>query len=487
MLEINAIDKSKYVNENSLKIENILTRQVDTCTFQIISHTGHEYKPEIGDEVVVYDRGEKIFAGNIIKITEAVQSYKCIIYNIECKDYTDLMDSKLVVKTYSKYTVAQIIEDIKDNYMPAGFTTTNVVCTKTVDYVGFNYEQPSKCLQILADLVSYDWYVDYDKDIHFFAKESNSAPFNLEDDNNSYIFNSLKINKNKSQLRNVIYVRGGEYLGNTITADQIADGTQAEFWLPYKFSGIKVFVDGVEKTVGVDYINTFDDYECLYNFEQKLVRFPDGSKPTNGQTFRVSGNPYLPVLVKVRDNASVSQYGDREYKIIDNTIKTKQGARERAKAELEAYKSNLVEASFKTIKNGLRSGQYINVQSDSRNIDEDYLINKVVMKLWSIDKFIYDVFLVSFKTFGIIEFLQMILMGENAKIKVNPDEILDVVESVYEDLNIADSLAMAITSELPGVPTLTETLTAYYHTPPFKWAPWSKKSFKFRWGLSEWS
>jgi hypothetical protein len=488
-VNIASVDKTKYVERGSLKIDNILTRQVDTCSFKIVSHTGHAYIPAVGDEVIVYDNDgvTKLFAGHIIKLVDSSENYKTGSYDIMCKDYTDVMDGKLVVEVYNTKTVNEIIADIISQYLPAGFTGTNVNCTKTVNYISFNYEQPSKALQRLADLVNYDWYVDYDKDIHFFDKESNSAPFSLTDTSNNYVYSSLKIEKDKSQMRNVVFVRGGEYLGNTITAELVADGEQVNFPLAYKFSGLVVTVNGTNKTVGIDYISNAADYDCLHNFQEKIVKFPDATKPTVGQIVKAIGKPYLPVIVKVTDNVSSSAYGEKQYKIIDKSIKSKEGARDRAKADLQSYKDVLSEGGFQTITSGLRSGQYINVQSTARTLDEDFLINKVSMVLWNDKQFIYNVSLVSKQTFGIIEFLQKLLMNDNSQIEINADEIIDIIESLYEDVSISESIAVATNKSITEGAVLSETTTAYNHTPPFKWCPYSHKSFSFRWNLSSWS
>ena len=134
----------------------------------------------------------------------------------------------------------------------------------------------------------------------------------------------------------------------------------------------------------------------------------------------------------------------------------------------------------------MRAGQYINVQSTVRDIDEDFLINKVVMKMWNNDQFVYDVSLISTQTFGVIEFLQKLLMDENAKIEINKDENVDVIETIYENLSMLETVAAADVGVVCATLDMVQTTTAYYHTPPFKWAPYAKKSFRFRWDLSEW-
>jgi len=633
-----------YIEKKSLKIENILTSQVDNCSFNVLTDT--MFKPVVGDEVKVYDGDDKIFAGHIARVTEGVKAVKLYQYKCQCKDYTNEMDGKLVIGTYSNKTVNEIISDIVvnycdgdgyslefdgiDDYVELGdnfpevttggtysislwfntaniaqagtlinispgaasadrnginlsgsyvrggywngsayvgkrslltgldnkwnhvvlinnsgtislylngvgtditgisslnaenkiglnasaaftgkidkghiynraltaaevenlykgtpptsgliaewnmnegtgstiedtagsndgtiygatwstetpsiediFTVHNVNCSNVVNHIAFNYEQPSKCLQILAKLVGYDWYIDYDRDIHFFSKETDVAPFYLTDTGANYIYNSLKIKRDNSQLKNVIFVRGGEYLGDVVTAEIEADGNSRFFPTNYKFDfdDIKVRIDAAVKTVGVDFTDDPDSYDCLHNFNEKVVKFRENNKPADGEIVKVSGKPYIPVIVRSRSQESINANGERQYKIIDKSIKTKDSARERGVAELESYKNSLSEGSFITHKKGLRSGQLINISSAFRNINEDFLINRVTMTVRGVNTLWYQVFIVSVKTFGMIEFLQKLLMAENRSIVIGKDEIIDILWSVEESMAVLD-------------------------------------------------
>ena len=50
-----------------------------------------------------------------------------------------------------------------------GFTTNHVQTGNfLIPSIKFNYQQPSKALQSLANLVGWDWFIDPNKDLHFF-------------------------------------------------------------------------------------------------------------------------------------------------------------------------------------------------------------------------------------------------------------------------------------------------------------------------------
>jgi len=433
----NDVDRTKNIDRNSLRIENILTSEVDNCFLRILYYGSKTFKPTVGDEIKIYDGADKIFAGIVVRITEHLLSAKLIAFDIECSDYTYFADKKLVAKTYSSQTINNIIADIASTYL-TDFTTVNVSCDITIDYVAFNYEQPSKCFQRLAELVGYDWYIDYDKDIHFFSKETNLAPFNLTDTNGYYIFKSLKIIRDISQIKNVVYVRGGEYLADWFTENQFGDGAKRDFKTAYKYNSIEVKVGGASKTVGIDYVDDPDDYDCLYNFNEKVVKFKDANKPGDGVAVDISGYPYVPVIVEAKDQDSIDENGEYWFKIIDKSIKTKAGARERGKGELAAYSGRISEGSFITYKKGLRSGQLINIQSTIRDLDENFLINRVSAKMRTEDEMMYNVSLVSTKTMGIIEFLQKLLMADDRKLTINEDEVVDKLWSGEETFTVQE-------------------------------------------------
>lgn len=437
-IQFNSIDKTNFVEWRSFKISNILTRQIDTCSFIIKNYGTKTFVPVNEDDVKVYDGATLIFAGVVERIVERVNGAKILIFEIKCADYTRLADRKRVAETYSEKTVNYIIDHIKDNYL-SGFTDTNVDCDIVLDFVAFNYESPSKCFEQLADLVGYDWYIDYDKDIHFFTNEANPAPFDLSDDGGKYIFESLKLKRDTSQLRNIVYVRGGEYLGDWFTENQFGDATKRDFKTAYKYSSIEVKVAAVAKTVGIDNVDDPADYDCLYNFNEKVVKFRADNKPGNAVAVDISGYPYAPVIVEASDTDSIDDYGEFEYIIIDKSIKTKKGARERGAGELKTYATKISEGSFKTYESGLKAGQKITIQSTIRDINEEFIINRVDIRMRTFEEMEYTISLVSTKTFGIIETLAKLLLDGDKKIAINEDEVVDKLWTVEETIEFTDS------------------------------------------------
>jgi len=465
---INGVDKTKSIEFGSLKIKNIITRKRDLCNFIIKSYIGDVFTPAVGREVVITDGGVKIFAGVITELENTSRSFKIIRWKIKCQDYTRLLDQKLVADTFESQTVDAIIASLQSDYFPAGFTINNVDAPVLVNSIKFNYKPLIKCIEELADLINYDYYIDFNKDLHFFAKEKNAAPFDIQDDNGSYRHNTLVIRRDNSQIANSVVVRGGEYLGETFSSDIECNGVDFVFPLPYKFSEFKATLTGNVLNVGTDFLSDPNDFDALHGFQEKVIRFKSTDTPSNGALLVVSGKPNLPVITKVKNQPAIdamvsAEGGDGLYEklIIDKSIRTKAGARQRATGELVTYAETISDGEFETETSGLFAGQEILVNSASRGVNEKFIINRVTITQFSNDTFVYKVSLISTKSLDLIDILQKLLLAESKKLEINEDETIDLVEGYDEQMTIEDAVEFSLEHNLQTETiVIGETFTA---------------------------
>jgi len=434
-------DKSNDVMPSSFSLDRALTNQIDVCSFQMTRINQVGTKPTMLDLVEIVEDGTAIFGGQVVEMSEEISSNNTEIFTIVAKDFSYDMDRFLVTNSYEDTTVNAIITDIKDNWLPAGYTVTNVDAPVQIGYISFNYEYPTKCLQQLADLVNYDWYVDANKNIYFKAKTATPASFGLTDTNGKYHFNSLKVKTDIKNLRNTIYVRGGNYKGDTYSETLVADGEAVVYKQGFRYSNLAVTVDAVAQTVGADNLHDPADYDVLYNFSEKALKWREDNKPAAADVISVTGLPHIPILIKKSDTASQNDNGIFEFKVIDKSINSRQGARERADAELNSWKDEINEGSFSTNEAGLDVGQIINVQSDIRQLDIDFVITRISTR-FDIDptKFIHSVTLATTKTYGMIEFLQGLLMQRDKEITIDTDETIEIIITLADEMGLGDSL-----------------------------------------------
>jgi len=435
-LKINGTDRTSKVVWNTVQMSDVLNEKVDTVSFAINKHAGSTYAPAVGDTVEVLDT-TTIYKGLILSIKKVTDGHAIVRYEVDCVDNTHYLNRVLVAETFTSTTINDIIDDLVANYAPT-FTTTNVNAPVAVETITFNRISVTEALQKLAKLSNYSWYVDYNNDIHFFEKNTEAAPFNISDTSNNYIYDSLEVSEDISQLRNKVFIRGGEAEGDPRTEEFDGDGTKKFFKLSNKFASLPtVTVGGVGKTVGVDFLDDEADFDVLWNFNETYIKFT--TAPAAGtNNVDVTGIPLYDILVQVEDPASISTYGVSEFARTDTTISSKQEAYDFAVAELEAYANKISEASFSTYTSGLRSGQVITVNSTQRGVNEDFLIQRVSFSMVSKNVGMYRVELATLKTITLIDFLINQLRQSGEQIRDTENILLQKFAKFAESVSIAE-------------------------------------------------
>ena len=455
-IDIDSIDKTSSVQFLSLSINDNINQQRDTCKFRVKKiSTG--FSPDVNSEVEIYDGATKIFGGIITKINIKTEVADLLIYEVTAVDYSILLDRRLILERYRNTLVSTIISGLLTKYDTEGFTMNNVVGNFQLGSMTFNRITFSEALQKMAESIGYSWYVDYNKDIHFFPKNEEPAPFNLTDTSENYIWNSLDVSNSIEQLRNAVFVEGGEEIGlprtEEFTVSGANDEERAYVRLAHKFANTPdVEINGVAQTVGTEFLNDDADFDCMWSFQEKYIRFTEGNIPDIDDDVEVSGDPLFPVIVRVQSPVSINQYGLYEFVIRDTSIRSRDEAKERALAELRAYQNGVVESSFSTYEKGLRSGQVININSAIRGVNESFLIQRVSFSMRTQDSGVWNVELATLRTLGIINFLQFLLKDKGVREGES--------ETLLTFLNFDDSV---------GVTDNFEILDS--SSPPYMWMP----------------
>jgi hypothetical protein len=444
-ITIGGVDRTSLIQFGSLQKTDALNSQADTLNFSILYYAGQTWRPEVNAEVIMTVDSVKEFGGKIISISKEIRSDGVVKYSIRCKDYSYDADRLLVNEEYKNKTVAEIITDFVATYA-SDFTTAGVSCDINIVKIVFNRESVSACLKRLASLTNYSWYIDYEKDIHFYSKNTEPAPFNITDDDENCIADSLEASEDFSQIRNRVFIKGGEVEGDPRTETFDGDGSKKQFVLANKFASVPaVTVGGVSKTVGIDYLDNEDDFDCFWSFSSvpQYVRFKTATTPGAGtNNISVTGNPLYSLVVQVSEPASIAQYGVFEVAKTDKTIKSRETAVQLARSEIEAYKDGLIEGSFDTYTPGLRSGQIINVNSVVLNINEDFLIQRVTFKMINDTTGYYQVTLATLRTVTIIDFLIGLLTAGDRLIEDTGETAVEKTEFPLEHLTIEDSVTV---------------------------------------------
>lgn len=453
LVTIDGTDRTSNIVFPSMRKEDNLNQQVDTLEFKIRKYGSLTYRPNLGDEVVVARSGDTIFGGVITRITENVIAAKILEFTVECADYSHFLKRQVVTERYSNTTVDAIVDALIADYTTDGFTTVNVASGHSIESISFNRLTVADCLQKLADALSFSWYVDYDKDIHFFPRNTETGSA-LTDTSGNYIFDSLEIVEDLTQVRNSVIVQGGEAISDTPRTEKFnGDGAKDTFALANKYDSLPtVTVGGTPQTVGVEFLDDDASFDVMWNYNEKYLRFTSGNVPGSGtNNIEVSGTYLYPIVVAVPSPASQVQYGLYEFAITDKSIRSQNEAVNRAYAELQGYQNELYEGGFRTYTDGFRSGQVINISSTQRAKNVDVLIQSVtaVPRDANGTQFEYEVRFATMRSIGIIEYLQSQLRSKEV--------IVDDLETLLNFFPLTDTV------------TSTDSITISDSAGPYKY------------------
>jgi hypothetical protein len=477
-IKINTVDVTDQIEQGSLEVVQRITNQVDTANFSVRKAGSKTLTPSYGDEVEVYDGATKIFGGTVLSVQQAPTSgVGGIEYFVHCVDHNYTFDKLLASKTYTGQSITAIITDLVSSYAPT-FTVTNVNSGFIPEKIVFNQVPLTTCLKRLADIVNYDWYIDEDKDVHFFQKYANIAPFNLTDTDGNHIYKTLRRTSDGSQIANRIKVRGGEYDSETYSDSITVSGDESKaFSLPYKFANLTVTLDTgggpVSQNVGIDFINDFSTDDVLYNFQNQMIRFENNL--TDGDVIAFTGNPKVPVFAVAEDPVSIAEYGKIEKLLRDGSIESNTVARRRANAELYLYAEPVIDASFGTHTAGLRAGMLITIQSTNQSIaTEELIIKNLSFRMRGHDTFEYKVDCVSTKRYDFINLLQKLLEPEarasderETSEEIFSDTQAVTVEELYEVVSAQEDFQQVEVQENYEIDPLGADTNAIYVLGPY--------------------
>ncbi len=451
MIEVKIDSVVQKFSQNTLEIEWGFTNEPGKARFVVKDSLGDI----IGSRVDIEQDSVLIWSGTVVNVNQIVDGM-LKVYRVEVSDNNYDFDRKKVAKSYNDTNAKVVVEDIVDNFTD-GFTTNAVqgegISIKTLRA---NYEEPSRMLSKLADEINWKWYVDKDKDVHFFPPGYENAPFNLTDENGKYFWRSLWIDTDILDMKNRVFVRGGELKQAISEANAIdkyeADGETKTFPLFYKYSGVGVTVGGDAQTVGVDPIDEQrlqdDDVDVLYRFNPSAIRFKEDL--TAGSIVRVFGDAHIPIIIDAQDDESILERGERQHFVLRRDVESIEEAQEIANATLEKFKKGTQSGSFITQEDGLRPGQKINIQSDERGIDDDFIIYRVgAVDSGSILE--YRVDFISTSKIEFMDIMERLLENEKRNIEISPNEKVQRTRSVDDSFGASDNPVEFETTSMPYV------------------------------------
>lgn len=329
-----------------------------------------------------------------------------------------------------------------------GFTINETIRgSQKFSDVRVQYKKVTATIEELAKTQGNFWFMDYERNLHFFEKTWLTAPFSIDDTSEN--FWKLKITADITKLKNRQTVRWWIAPDQNRTEQIIVSDGEGESWrVDYPFKDMEIFVDtwgwDVQKTVWTENLVEATTVDYLSNFNEKTIRRWNDSKLNSWDKIRLSYFAYKDIRAQVSDITSISAtkallWGDGivDGSVISDTwIRTFEDARARWQAELAAYSNAIITVTFETEVDWLSAWQLIHVTDTLRWTDDNFLIQKVTKRQKSEKDFTYSVSCAS-TMFWLTEFFQLLLKRSD-KLLIDVSEIVDVVIALNEVLVITD-------------------------------------------------
>lgn len=384
IITIGGIDKTGLYSIGSLSISDQLNAR-NTCSFSLSDKTG-AYRPAVGAEVIITDGATRIFAGSIDSIGEENPlGTAALTLNVECVDYNQIADRHLVARVYetANQTLRDIVLDIVAKDLAGeGITTVNVQTGPVIDKAVFNYLSAAEAFNDLAELTGFAWSIDYNKDLHFFARETNLASFSISDA--LYNCRAITVSRTREWYRNRQLIRAGQDITDSRTENFKGDGSSKTFVTGFPVAKVPtVTVNAVSKTVGIRGVDTGKDW--YWNKGTNEISQDDaGTALTTSDTLAVTYQGFFPIIISSQSDTEISaraaaEGGSGIYEAIEDQpdLDTVELAAEKADSLLRRYGVIPQICEIETDKAGLAAGQLLTINVAAHSITAQYLIESV--------------------------------------------------------------------------------------------------------------
>jgi hypothetical protein len=210
----------------------------------------------VGNEIIILDGTTRIFAGTIDEVEKMVSRGTTLLTaHLRCVDFTQILDRRNAGEYYWYDTPAgTILEEIVTNSLAGDGITAVASAGPTIQRFEISYPTVFEAVQSLAQLANFHFYVDYLKNLRFFAPEAYSAPFSVTDGDN---VQALRVRATREQYANSVIMKLGQYMRPDEIQNFVGDGTKRTFTLDYPLGTTPVVkLNGSDQTVGIRGVDT---------------------------------------------------------------------------------------------------------------------------------------------------------------------------------------------------------------------------------------
>jgi len=216
-ITVGGSDITAYVDVHTISIEEAGTEIVATCRFRVRDHSG-TVSISTKDIVDIDDDGTTIFAGEVAQVDDGQEGVAQTLLVI-CHDHNILLDETVIAsESYTAGTAdSAILADLFSTYRSDINAVTHVATLNaSMEAVAFAAMTLREILDDLASRTGARYYVDYAKNLHWFATEANNAAFSLSTSPNmstSFPFGDFQRVRSAARIADKVFVLGKEVSG----------------------------------------------------------------------------------------------------------------------------------------------------------------------------------------------------------------------------------------------------------------------------------
>lgn len=469
-----------YILDGVVTYSDVLTARANTWSFTLEDPAN---VPNDWDEVIVLDGATKLLAGYVITVEKQRRikdTSTNIHYRCYCGSYGARMARHYAKEEYEDKTDAYIIDDLLTTYASDINGTTYVTALKTYEKIRFNRKSLHSILEQLAANAGAQWYIDTDKNLHFFLSEENDAPYDISDDpdlSDTFPASNIVINTDGSNVINRVEVVGGSYLSESNEYFYLqGTGASKIVTFPFKMDKpsdndtVQVWRnDGDDTTPSWTALTvlTGDEVDDL-SANTQVVYYAEGQKlegyedwPELSQAVRIRGRRYIPLRYRKRNQESYDHYGQWfDDVVVDYDIVRKEDASIVASSKLSENALATTLVTCEVYEHGLKAGQTIHIENTDLGLDDTYLIHRIDAEIGQGGFAVYTLELGAYSK-DLIDYLMKLVKSLKETATWREDEVLDEVFDEYETI------------------TLTESTQVTADEGPYNWG-------SFDWGYAKW-
>jgi hypothetical protein len=382
-----------------------------TLTADIYS-TNAAFRPAIWDDVILWEDDTKLFAGLVDSYREQAESGwgTNIVTSIDCTDYGALLLRRYVTATFAAGTLKALLTTLVSDYLAVYGITLDDDQPDGPDLpvLTFTRVRTDDVLNQLASLTSgFVWQVTVDKTLLMAAPSSAAAPFSIAP-NDGHVVGDVQVSEERTdQYANTVTLVVNGAGSAEASQDFVSDGSQTSFTTDYPAPNNlqllypnQLIVDGVA-TEPVSWGDQLPGTHWRWDWETHTLSADDGvTIPAGGTVVTIAHAIAFPFAVTAQDDDDVAANGPVEAIVTVDDTMSLSAADATAAAEVANRLARARTVVYLTRTRGLRVGQLQTITEPYRDIDDDFVVNEVRLRLSSLDIGDYSVSAVERATQG---------------------------------------------------------------------------------------